>query len=208
MANVGGLIFGSDEPQSIDSADNTTYCMGTLFTSDIDGKIPQIHWRSPLNVPGAWNASVLPIQAQLWRRLTTTIVGTAEFTPILGNQWEHELVDWDITANTEYIFSIVTDRYTAYPEYFLTGKTNGHITAPPQAGMFNELGSAKTFFPPAMPTTQYRSGAYFLDFDFVAAGSEPSGPSFKVWNGSAEVPATVKLWNGSAEVPVSLSAII
>ena len=35
----------------------------------------------------------------------------------------------------------------------------------------------------------------------------PAGPTFKVWNGSAEVAATLKVWNGSAEVTASLSSI-
>jgi hypothetical protein len=35
-----------------------------------------------------------------------------------------------------------------------------------------------------------------------------SGPTFKVWNGSAEVDATLKVWNGSAEVDASISSIV
>lgn len=35
----------------------------------------------------------------------------------------------------------------------------------------------------------------------------PAGPSYKVWNGSAEVAATAKIWNGSAEVNIGSTAI-
>lgn len=35
----------------------------------------------------------------------------------------------------------------------------------------------------------------------------PSGPTFKVWNGSSEVAATMKVWNGSSEVSASFSSI-
>jgi hypothetical protein len=36
----------------------------------------------------------------------------------------------------------------------------------------------------------------------------PAGPTFKIWNGSAEVAGTVKLWNGTAEVALSLDSIV
>lgn len=35
-----------------------------------------------------------------------------------------------------------------------------------------------------------------------------SSPTFKVWNGTAEVAATMKVWNGTAEVAASFSSIV
>jgi hypothetical protein len=35
----------------------------------------------------------------------------------------------------------------------------------------------------------------------------PAGPTYKVWNGSAEVACTIKVWNGSSEVAVASVAV-
>ena len=37
----------------------------------------------------------------------------------------------------------------------------------------------------------------------VRAFEAPAGPAITIWNGSAEVPATLYIWNGSAEVPAT-----
>jgi hypothetical protein len=34
-----------------------------------------------------------------------------------------------------------------------------------------------------------------------------TGPTVKLWNGSAEIPVTVKLWNGTAEIPMTFDSI-
>lgn len=204
MADVGGVIYGADQPISTgDAADGTVYCMGTRFVSDVPGNIPQIHWRSPFSLPGSVNAGVLPIQAQLWRRPTTEIVGTGEFNPLLLGQWEHDLVDWDIEADIEYIVSVVTDRYVATAGYFDVPKVNGHITAPMQAGYFHDLGSGS--ITPVMPDNQYNAGGYFIDIDFVPASA---GPTLKVWDGTTEVSTTISVWNGTSEVSASLDSIV
>lgn len=41
----------------------------------------------------------------------------------------------------------------------------------------------------------------------AAYNPPPAGPTFKVWNGSAEVAATAKVWNGSAEVAIGSWAV-
>jgi hypothetical protein len=203
MANVGGVVFGTDVPATVDNADGTTYCMGTRFSSDADGKISQVHWRVPTNSPGAVNASVLPIQVQLWKRATTSLVASGTFSALTLGEWNHLLVNWPIEADVDYICSAVIDRYAATSHYFDTSKTNGHITAPAQAGMFVDLGPTGTT--PVMPNTQFNGGGYFIDFDFAV---NSTGPTFAVWNGSAEVPATVKLWDGSSEVAVAFDSIV
>lgn len=205
MANVGGVVFGADQPISTgDAADGTVYCMGTRFTSDVPGNLPQIHWRSPFSLPGSVNAGVLPIQAQLWKRATSTIIATGEFNPLLQGQWEHEIVTgWNIEADFEYIVSIVTDRYVATSGYFTSAVVNGHITAPDQAGYFHDLGPGSTV--PVMPDNQFGAGGYFIDFDFVPASA---GPTLTVWNGTTEVSTTISVWDGTSEVSASLDSIV
>ena len=204
MANVGGLIFGSDQPEVDDGADNTTYCMGTKFSSDIAGKITQIHWRSPLNSPGGYNSAVLPIKAQLWKFDENAIVGSGTFTSLLGNQWEHLTVDWDIEPGVNYMYSIITDRYTATPHYFDSPITSGHITAPTSAGKFRDQGISIELTVP--PSDSFNAGGYFLDFDFVPASS---GLLVSVWNGTSELEVeSVSVWNGTSEVPAVVDSVV
>lgn len=205
MAGSGGLIFGSNEPVIDDAVDGTNYCMGTIFATDADGTIPQIHWRSPTGLPGSFSPAVLPIQAQLWDRATSTIIGTAEFNPLLQGEWEHETVDWHIEAGHDYVISIVTDRYTATSHFFDADIVNGHITAPSSAGRYFELGTSTT---PVMPVNQFNNGGYFIDFDFVADDEVPDGPTITVWNGTSEVSATLTVWNGTAEVAAAVDTIV
>jgi len=207
MANVGGLIFGADQPVSDDASDNTTYCIGTRFRSDVAGSIPQVHWRMPNNYPGTLNHDVIPIKAQLWRVATSTVIATAQFDDLFLGEWNHYAVTgWNINADEDYIFSVVTDRYTASPGYFPVNYTNGHITAIAQAGRFHDYNQSVGLVTPIMPTDQYNSGGYFLDIDFIP---ESSGQLVSVWNGSAELPVgNISVWNGTSEVPAIIDSVV
>lgn len=107
--------------------------------------------------------------------------------------------------------------YVATLSFFADGHiTNGDITAyadstvdiPGYAGTLRQGSYVVTASIPAYPTQTARSASYFADVVFTAGGTPPSaGPTFKIWNGTTELPATASLWTGTAEVPLQLSAI-
>lgn len=116
-------------------------------------------------------------------------------------------------------------RYSATNYYFIDdagtpapagqtvgGLTTAHLHAPYATEFFPGLGSFWNGVydsDPAMqnyPAQSYHGSLYFIDPGFKPDSTiTPSGPLIRIWNGSAEVPATLKIWNGTAEVEASVS---
>lgn len=199
---MSDTIYGSNTPAS-SSLDNTTYCLGTDFSTDVDGTVTTMRWYVSGTAPGSWNPNVSPVKAQLWNRDTASIVASATFGSLTLGAWN--TLDFsapvDITSGVNYCISVVTDSYALTSGFFSSSVVNGHITAPTSAGKFTELGAGVgVTYSPALPSSSFNSSGYFIDVLFDASGA-PSTSIF-VWDGVDELPADVTVWNGSTEVPM------
>jgi hypothetical protein len=127
---------------------------------------------------------------------TSTVVraGSSNEIPAAGSEWR---CDWQYTGTT------VNWRIFYNPEALVgdTPDLSGSFSA--AAGTVAKLvlgvQSSQTIVKHwSHDTVRARNtGSWWDPFN-----PPPVGPTYKVWNGSAEVAATAKVWNGSAEVAI------
>lgn len=136
---------------------------------------------------------------------TSTIVRTGTAGELPVDQWFR--FDWQLTGDT------INWRL------FLDPAAAANST-PSYSGTFNlASGAGATVARLVMGPSASQSVVKYWGFDTIRVtntgtwfgpygATPPTGPTVKVWNGTAEVNATVSVWNGTAEVPASLASII
>lgn len=105
--------------------------LGMKFSSDVSGYIRGVRFYVGANVTGTFIGNLWSYSGGTTP--TGSKLATATFGALTPNSWNTVSFASPvlITANTTYIVSYVTPRYYAYADnYFYSGETNGHLSAP------------------------------------------------------------------------------
>lgn len=207
---VAQTILAGQIPSSYDAADSSAYTLGLKFSPDHDGFVTHARVFNPTSdQTNPSSGSPLAYKIGLFNNFETQIASNT--FPVTG--WSH--TNWielpfvtpiPVTAGSHYTVGWYTpNRYSVTShdyDTFRRSSNDGNVVAEVSAGVFAASSDL------VCPSSVYNNNNYFVDLVYFADSTvAPSGPTFKVWNGTAEVAATVKLWDGSSEVAVSLSSI-
>lgn len=161
-------IFTSQIPNAY--ADDSTYTLGTVFKSDVDGSIYGIRMYVG-NVPtSAPDGALYTVDGEF----VGTLLWHTPFGVLTPNAWNEVLFGTpvSITAETLYVAAAgPLDKYVATTGFFdFDPVINGHLMAPHISvwgnGRFNFGGGL------AYPANSYRSSCYFIDVLFSPNNSE------------------------------------
>lgn len=200
-------MFGAEVPGSTnsDGGAGTPYTLGTKFTALVAGKVWGARWRIPLTPQPVGSGTGEGLTFVLYTAAGVELTRTAVSSIGKEGTWTEFPFPADValTANTDYVIAVYEQRYyVATVPYTSWGTNNADNTLRRNAGCFDGT------WAPTFPTTEFGDSNYFPDVVFVPDVVAPSGPTIKVWNGTAEVSATITIWNGTAEVPASVSSIV
>jgi hypothetical protein len=138
------------------------YELGMKFTSTKAGQIQAIrYYKSP--------SEIGTHVGRIWSS-TGTLLASVTFTNETASGWQQQALSTPVTipANTTYVVSVNTNGYYAdTPNGFATAITNGDLTAPVGAGVYNETISA-------FPTQVYQNENYFRDIVFAPTAPNPN----------------------------------
>jgi hypothetical protein len=138
------------------------YELGMKFTSAKAGQIQAIrYYKSP--------SEIGTHVGRIWSS-TGTLLASVTFTNETASGWQQQALSTPVTipANTTYVVSVNTNGYYAdTPNGFATAITNGDLTAPVGAGVYNETISA-------FPTQVYQNENYFRDVVFAPTAPNPN----------------------------------
>ena len=138
------------------------YELGMKFTSTKAGQIQAIrYYKSP--------SEIGTHVGRIWSS-TGTLLASVTFTNETASGWQQQALSTPVTipANTTYVVSVNTNGYYAdTPNGFATAITNGDLTAPVGAGVYNETISA-------FPTQVYQNENYFRDVVFAPTAPNPN----------------------------------
>jgi post-segregation antitoxin (ccd killing protein) len=138
------------------------YELGMKFTSAKAGQIQAIRYYKSPSETGTH-------VGRIWSS-TGTLLASVTFTNETASGWQQQALSTPVTipANTTYVVSVNTNGYYAdTPNGFATAITNGDLTAPVRAGVYNETISA-------FPTQVYQNENYFRDVVFAPTVSNPN----------------------------------
>ncbi|OBQ14192.1 DUF4082 domain-containing protein [Anabaena sp. AL09] len=138
------------------------YELGMKFTSAKAGQIQAIRYYKSPSETGTH-------VGRIWSS-TGTLLANVTFTNETASGWQQQALSTPVTipANTTYVVSVNTNGYYAdTPNGFATAITNGDLTAPVRAGVYNETISA-------FPTQVYQNENYFRDVVFAPTVSNPN----------------------------------
>ncbi|MCE2700549.1 MAG: DUF4082 domain-containing protein [Anabaena sp. 49633_E8] len=113
------------------------YELGMKFTSAKAGQIQAIRYYKSPSETGTH-------VGRIWSS-TGTLLASVTFTNETASGWQQQALSTPVTipANTTYVVSVNTNGYYAdTPNGFATAITNGDLTAPVRAGVYNETISA------------------------------------------------------------------
>jgi hypothetical protein len=138
------------------------YELGMKFTSAKAGQIQAIrYYKSP--------SEIGTHVGRIWSS-TGTLLASVTFTNETASGWQQQALSTPVTipANTTYVVSVNTNGYYADTlNGFATAITNGDLTAPVGAGVYNETISA-------FPTQVYQNENYFRDIVFAPTAPNPN----------------------------------
>ena len=138
------------------------YELGMKFTSTKAGQIQAIRYYKSPSETGTH-------VGRIWSS-TGTLLASVTFTNETASGWQQQALSTPVTipANTTYVVSVNTNGYYAdTPNGFATAITNGDLTAPVGAGVYNETISA-------FPTQVYQNENYFRDVVFAPTAPNPN----------------------------------
>lgn len=203
-----GTLLGSQVPNGHSFTDNVRYTMGTRFNPLVPISMTHFRWWVPVTGQPAGE----PIQFVLWDNDTQTIMRQQSYDTAghEDQRIEVELAGGPVSlSNTTpgdvgYTVSVFIPNYYVATSAFDWSTTDNRteVICPQPAGFFAQHDS------PAYPDGTFNSGNYFADIVYELGDETPTGPTFKVWNGTVEVDATLKVWNGSAEVAAAIDSIV
>jgi hypothetical protein len=166
-------LFTTQTPAQPSLADTPSpdYELGMKFSASVNGTITGIrHWKA--------TSETGTHTGRIWSSAGAQLASVA-FTgeSVSGWQTMSLATPLNITAGTQYVVSVnVNARYAATTSGFGSAISNGGLTAPIGAGVFNGT-------PGSFPTSSYSNSNYFRDVVFVP-GSAPPLQAPVVNNGS------------------------
>ncbi|UPK30566.1 DUF4082 domain-containing protein [Bradyrhizobium sp. 195] len=136
--------------------------LGVRFTSSNPGQIQAIRYYKSPSETGTHTGYIWSATGQQ--------LATVTFTNEGGSGWQQQALaaPLTITAGTTYVVSVNTNSYYALTSQgFASPITNGGLSAPVGAGVYNETKGA-------FPTLVYQNENYFRDVVFVPGSSTPN----------------------------------
>ena len=192
MAN----LFGTETPVQQNLADGQPYTLGTRFAASVAGQVTGIRWWLPTGA----QAGGSQLRFLLYNAAQAIVADRSFASPVTGlGAWAEFLFTTPVTlaVGQQYTAAVFTPNRYVRTDNYVWPKTVGGLTTPAPAGYYDPSGSL------AFPAQTFSNVNFFVDPIFEP--SPTSAPAVRVWNGSAEVNATVTVWTGSAEVAATLA---
>lgn len=158
-------IFTTQTPASVGNTEST-YTLGTVFKSDVDGQILGIRYYSG----GAGTTTNTVALYQYDSETTGTLLGSKDGSATVGVGWESITFDTpiDIVADQLYVAAWHTYNYGVTANFFdAAGVTNGHLTAVRNLGTAN--GKFRDAAALGYPDNNFQGACYFVDVIFAPA---------------------------------------
>jgi hypothetical protein len=150
------------QPNETDGAGSAgDYELGMRFSASVNGQITGIRYWRAASETGTHTG-------RIWSN-TGTQLASVVFTNDTGSGWKTQALatPLNITAGTQYVVSVNTVvRYAATTSGFSSAISNGGLTAPVGAGIFNGT-------PGSFPTASYSNTNYFRDVVFIPGAAPP-----------------------------------
>jgi hypothetical protein len=137
------------------------YELGMRFSSSVNGTITGIRYWRAASETGTHTG-------RIWSNTGTQLASVA-FSGDTGSGWKTQVLaaPLAIAAGTTYVVSVNAGAYYAFtPGGFSAAISNGGLTAPVGAGIFNET-------PGVFPAASFGNNNYFRDVVFVAGAAPP-----------------------------------
>ncbi|WP_247312211.1 DUF4082 domain-containing protein [Bradyrhizobium sp. 141] len=157
-------LFTTQVPVLTNNTDGAgaDYELGMTFTSDSSGVIQAIRYYKASNETGTHVGHIWSTTGQELATVTFTNEGAS------GWQQQALATPLTITAGTTYVVSVnINSYYVSTTQGFASGISNGGLTAPAGAGVFDY--NAGVF-----PTNVYQNANYFRDVVFAASSKNPN----------------------------------
>lgn len=173
--------------------------LGTVIEVDDDGNITAGRWFFPETPRDE------TIEFVLFDNVTKTQLRRASFvSPTWGARNSVAITPLPVSSGDQFIACVWIPKsssnatgYTATGGFFNSGPlVNGVLTG--SLGLYDYSDHA--------PENTFNGNTYHVDFVFD--DDLVTGPTFALWDGTAEVPVTLTVWDGSAEVAATLDAIV
>ncbi|MGY3411006.1 hypothetical protein ACVWZV_007119 [Bradyrhizobium sp. GM5.1] len=159
---VTTTLFTTQAPVQTNTTDGVAYELGMRFTSDTSGVIQAIRY---YKAPSETGTHI----GHIWSA-TGQELATVTFTNEGASGWQQQALATPLTiqAGTTYVVSVnINSYYVSTTQGFASGISNGGLTAPVGAGVFD---LTKGNF----PTNVYQNANYFRDVVFAAGSSTPN----------------------------------
>jgi hypothetical protein len=150
------------QPNETDGAGSAgDYELGMRFSASVNGTITGIRYWRAASETGTHTG-------RIWSNAGTQLASVV-FTNDAGSGWKTQALatPLNITAGTQYVVSVnVAARYAATTSGFSSAISNGGLTAPVGAGIFNTA-------PVSFPNASYSNTNYFRDVVFIPGAAPP-----------------------------------
>jgi hypothetical protein len=168
------------QPNETDGAGSAgDYELGMRFSASVNGTITGIRYWKAASETGTHTG-------RIWSN-TGTLLASVVFTGETASGWQTKALatPLNITAGAQYVVSVnVTSRYACTSSVFSSAVSNGGLTAPVGAGIFNTA-------PGSFPTASFSNTNYFRDVVFVPGAAAPIvAPVVTAGNFGVSLPAT------------------
>lgn len=177
-------IFSSQTPALVNQQDST-YTLGTLFSSDVDGYVTGC--RAYI---GAVPTSPVPtgLLYEWVDNENGVLLASKPFGTLVAGQWNDILFDTPVAidAGKDYVTAWgPTNNYSATGGFFNSAPVvNGHLTSPQSfAAKYNGKFHVGTSI--AYPNESFNAGCYFVDLLFELEIGEPSYSDNRFFFGAA-----------------------
>lgn len=193
-------LYTTEEPSGETNEPAAT--LGNLIKTAVAGMVTHLKWFCPATKPT--NETTLPFV--LYDATTHAELARAVRGSLIADAWNLVplVTPYSAAANQILLPAVyVQGQYTYTSQGFLTARTVGPLTGLATAS--DAVGNGRFHTgSDAYPESTYNGNNYWTDFVLVPT----SGPKVSVWNGSAELPASVHVWNGTAEVPAVFDSVV
>ena len=160
------LFSTSDTPSNLASGDSNRVNLGMRFTVAASGMITGMRYYKSAGDTGAHVGS-------LWSS-TGVLLATATFANETASGWQSVQFSApvQVAAGTSYVVSYLSNgRYASTPNYFVTDRSNGYLTAPAGSNGVFTYGSSSV-----MPNASFNNTNYWVDVLMTSTASANRAP--------------------------------